>query len=86
MDKKTALEIIVAYACCVSDFSMCGKCPWNHTDDCRDTNFSDVIEEAVDTILEEEKWWKWSCQKLKLVMLLQEMFEKPTPLGVGWIA
>ena len=56
MDKKTALKIIVAHACCVSDFSMCGKCPWNHTDDCRYTNFSDVIEEAVDTILEEQKW------------------------------
>lgn len=56
MDKKTALEIIVAYACCVSNFNMCGKCPWRHTDDCRDTNFSDVIEEAVDVILEEQKW------------------------------
>lgn len=54
MDKKTALEIIVAHACCVSDFSMCGKYPWKHTDDCRDTNFSDVIAEAIDTILEEE--------------------------------
>ena len=61
MDKKTALDAIIAHACCVyacyvSDFSMCGKCPWNHTDDCRDTNFSDVIEEAVDAILEEQKW------------------------------
>ena len=45
---------LFVYACCVSDFSMCGKCPWNHADDCRDTNFSDVIEEAIDTILEEE--------------------------------
>lgn len=54
MDKKTALKVLIAHGCCVSDFSMCGKCPWNHTDDCRDTNFSDVIEEAVDTILEVE--------------------------------
>lgn len=38
MDKKTALDAIVAYACCVSDFSMCGKYPWNRTDNCRDTN------------------------------------------------
>ena len=28
---------LFVYACCVSDFSMCGKCPWRHTDDCRDT-------------------------------------------------
>ena len=56
MDEKTALNAIIAYACCVSDFSMCGEHPWNRTDDCRDTNFSDVIEEAVDAILEEQKW------------------------------
>ena len=56
MDKKTALQVLIAHGCCVSDFSMCNKCPWNHTDDCRDTNFSDVIEEAIEVILEEEKW------------------------------
>lgn len=56
MDKKTALNAIIAHVCCVSDFSMCGKCPWNHTDDCRDTNFSDVIEGSVNAILEELKW------------------------------
>ena len=56
MDRKTALDAIIAHACCVSDSSMCGKCPWRHTDDCRYTNFSDVIEEAVDVILEEQKW------------------------------
>ena len=32
---------LFVYACCVSDFSMCGKCPWRHTDDCRDT----ILEE-----------------------------------------
>ena len=56
MDKKTALNAIIAHACCVLDFSMCGKCSCNHTDDCSDTNFSDVTEEAVDAILEEQKW------------------------------
>lgn len=56
MDKKTALKILVAHGCCeFSDYRLCKKCPWNHTDDCRDTNFSDVLEEAVDVILEEEK-------------------------------
>ena len=54
MDKKTALQVLIAHGCCVSDFSMCNKCPWNHTDDCRDTNLSAVIEEAIDTILEVE--------------------------------
>ena len=57
MTKNEALNTLIAHGCCVSvsDFSMCNKCPWNHTDNCRDTNFSDVIEEAVNIMLEEIK-------------------------------
>ena len=55
MGKKEALDILIANACgTYSDFTMCNKCPWNHTDDCRDTNFSDVIEEAINMILEDK--------------------------------
>lgn len=52
MDEKTALEIIVAHACCKSNLNMCGKCPWGHTDDCRDTILE---EESVKMKLSEIK-------------------------------
>lgn len=55
MTKNEALNTLIAHGCCVSDFSMCNKCPWNHTDDCKNTNFSDIIEEAVNIMLEEMK-------------------------------
>ena len=55
MTKNEALNTLIAHGCCVSDFGMCNKCPGNHTDNCRDTNFSDVIEEAVNIMLEEIK-------------------------------
>ena len=55
MTKNEALNTLIAHVCCVSDFGMCNKCPWDHTDDCRNTNFSDVIEEAINIMLEEMK-------------------------------
>ena len=55
MTKNEALNTLIAHGCCVSDFGMCNKCPWNHTDNCRDTKCSDVIEEAVNIMLEEIK-------------------------------
>lgn len=55
MDKKKALDILIANACCTySNSEMCEKCPWNHTEDCKNTNFSDVIYEAINTMLEDK--------------------------------
>lgn len=52
MKKNEALNILLAHACCVS-LNMCSKCPWDDTDDCKNTNFKDVIEEAVDVMMED---------------------------------
>ena len=53
MSREEALDILLANACCTLD-DICDKCPWNMTDNCRDTNFTDVIEEAVNVILEDK--------------------------------
>ena len=50
MSKEEALNILLANACCTLG-DICDKCPWNMTDNCRDTNFTDVLEKAIDTIL-----------------------------------
>lgn len=53
MSREEALDILLANACCTLG-DICDKCPWNMTDNCRDTNFTDVIEEAVNVILEDK--------------------------------
>ena len=53
MTRDEALNTLIAHGCCNSGFSMCAKCPWKFTDDCKNTSFSDVIEEAVNIMLEE---------------------------------
>ena len=53
MSREEALDILLANACCTLG-DICSKCPWNMTDNCRDTNFTDVIEEAVNVILEDK--------------------------------
>ena len=53
MSREEALDILLANACCTLG-DICDKCPWNMTDNCRDTNFTDVIEEAANVILEDK--------------------------------
>lgn len=50
MDKKRALDVLVANACCCDEKLNCYMCPWKDTDDCENTKFSDVLYEAVLTI------------------------------------
>lgn len=45
MNKKRAKEILIANACCTLD--KCNICPWRNTDDCINTSFFNVIEEAI---------------------------------------
>ena len=45
MNKKRAKEILIANACCTLD--KCNICPWRNTDDCINTSFLNVIEEAI---------------------------------------
>ena len=45
MNKKRAKEILIANACCTLD--KCNICPWRNTDDCTNTSFLNVIEEAI---------------------------------------
>ena len=45
MNKKRAKEVLIANACCTLD--KCNICPWKNTDDCTNTSFLNVIEEAI---------------------------------------
>ena len=50
MSRKEALDILLANACCTLG-DICDKWPWNMTDNCRDINFIDVLEKAINIIL-----------------------------------
>ena len=50
MSKEEALNILLANACCTLG-NICDKCPWNMTDDCKDTNITYVLEKAINIIL-----------------------------------
>ena len=52
VNREEALNIIIAYACCTFP-SNCDKCPWNGTNDCKSTNFSEVLDEAINVIMED---------------------------------
>ena len=55
MDKRRALGILLANACCTFD-DMCEKCSWNHTIDCEKTSLMNgTLKEAIEVILEEIK-------------------------------
>ena len=55
MNKRRALGILLANACCTFD-DMCEKCPWNHTIDCEKTSLMNgTLKEAIEVILEEIK-------------------------------
>ena len=45
MNNKRAKQILIANACCTLD--KCNICPWKNTDDCTNTSFLDVLEEAI---------------------------------------
>ena len=48
MDKKRAKQILVAHACCMlDDKKLCRECPWRNTEDCSNTSFLEVLEEAI---------------------------------------
>lgn len=53
MNREEALDVLIAHACC-SYLSLCDKCPWNGTDNCENTSFSEVLEEAISVILGNE--------------------------------
>lgn len=53
MGKEEALKVLIANACCACA-SMCGKCPWNGTEDCANTFFPDVLEQAIGVMLEDK--------------------------------
>lgn len=49
MDQKTAMDILLAYACCNSK-NRCDDCPWNDTEDCKSTSFFEVVDDAIDAM------------------------------------
>lgn len=49
MDEKTAIVILLTFACCNSN-DKCDKCPWNNTIDCKETAFDDVLDDAIDVV------------------------------------
>ena len=51
MDEQRALNVLIANACCSDSKLACNICPWNNTEDCKSTNFNDVLYEAVQTII-----------------------------------
>lgn len=65
MDRKEALDFLMAFACCTSSFrDMCGKCPWNGKYECVNSKFeADLINEAVDVIRKVENK---NMRKMKL--------------------
>ena len=54
MDQKRAMDILLAYACCNSN-NKCDDCPWNKTEDCENTSFLSVLDDAVNVILNSRK-------------------------------
>ena len=55
MTKKEARNILLAHACCMTnDVKICRECPWRNTEDCKNTSFADVLEEAIYTSQGEE--------------------------------
>ena len=65
MNKKEALDLLIAFACCTSSFrDMCGKYPWNGKYECVNTKFDvDMINEAIDVI---QKGGNRDMKKMKL--------------------
>lgn len=53
MNKEEALNVLIANACC-EYINLCEKCPLKDTKDCEDTSFLDVLEEAIDVMLEDK--------------------------------
>jgi hypothetical protein len=52
MTEKRAESVLIAYACC--NTCMCDYCPWKNTEDCANTSFSGIIDEAI--MILEKKW------------------------------
>ena len=49
MDQKTAMDVLLVYACCNSN-NKCDDSPWNKTEDCKETAFDDVLDDAIDVV------------------------------------
>ena len=49
MDQRTAIDVLLAYACCNSK-NKCDICPWNDTEDCKSTSFFEVLDDAIDVV------------------------------------
>ena len=59
MDQKTAIDILLAYACCNSK-NKCDICPWSNTEDCKSTSFFEVLDDAIDVVGKiERKYNAW---------------------------
>lgn len=54
MDRKEALNILIAYVCCMSSHISCEKCPFDNTRSCANVIFDDVLEDAINIMLEGE--------------------------------
>lgn len=50
MDKQRAMNVLLANACCTDNKLTCDMCPWNDAEDCKSTNFNDVLYEAFQII------------------------------------
>ena len=46
MNQKTAIDILLAHACCALG-NWCQLCPWNGTKDCEETVFNNVLDKAI---------------------------------------
>ena len=54
MDQRTAIDVLLAYACCNSK-NKCNICPWNDTEDCKSTSFFEVLDDAIDVACKNRK-------------------------------
>ena len=65
MDRKEALDFLMAFACCTASFrDLCSKCPWNGKYECVNSKFeADLINEAIDIVRKGENK---NMRKMKL--------------------
>ena len=87
MDKKRAKQILVAHACCMlNDKKLCRECPWRNTEDCSNTSFLEVLEEAILAVKGEYKT-KMKLEDIKIPKTFAETIpneKKITECTLEW--
>ena len=70
MDKQRARDILKAHACCSFaniENNLCQLCPWNNTDDCKNTGINEkIIIETMNTLKGIEPMEKIKLSEIKI--------------------